>query len=350
MKTWFRGVRANWIYLRRPFLEFLPSLMLLFALTVIGGWAFQLLYVPGPDEAPLSYVRALHAAYGLIFMQQALPFPEHWLLQGFYFLLPPLGLVVILDGMARFGYHVLRRDAKGEEWMRALAKTYSNHVILCGLGKVGVRVLEQLLRLGEEVVAVEKEAQNENIAYAQQHGVPVIIGHTREAGLLADLNVSQAKSIIAATNDDLANLEIALDARKANPQIRVVMRMFDQELAGKVRNAFDVHLVFSTSTLAAPLFATAASDRSIVNSFYVGEQLLVVARFTINGGSKLIGTKIGDIGLEHKAFFLAHQRALRETPFPGADLDFQPGDELVVQTEPETLKMLHVWNKDKLPY
>ena len=55
------------------------------------------------------------------------------------------------------------------------------------------------------------------------------------------------------TNDDLANLEIALDAKRMNGTIRVVMRMFDQRLAGKVGGALELDESFSTSALAAPL-------------------------------------------------------------------------------------------------
>jgi len=347
MKQWFRRRLATYYYLRRPIREFLPAVLLLVALTVAGGWSLFVLQDPEPGEQRLTFARALYVTYCMIFMEHLINrFPDHPLLEFFFVVLPPIGLVVILDGFTRFGFHVLRRDETGGEWMRALTRTYKNHVVLVGLGKVGLRVLEQLLRLREEVIVLDKDASNPNLAVAQQHGVPYLIGSSRQVGILNDLNIAAAKSVIAATDDDLANLELALDARKINPAVRVVLRMFDQELAGKVRDAFDIHLAFSTSALAAPLLATASSDRYIVNSFYVGDQLLVVARLTINAGSKLVGKKIRDLGSEYKAFILAHTRGAVETHFPQAELDFQPGDTIVVQTEPATLKLLHRWNGD----
>ncbi len=126
--------------------------------------------------------------------------------------------------------------------------------------------------------------------------------------------------------------------------------MFDQELAGKIRGAFDVDLAFSTSAIAVPLFATSSSDRSILNSFYVGDQLLVVARLTVSGQSQLAGKTIRDVKDQHKVFFLSHRRGPQETHFPTSELDFQVGDEMVVQTEPATLKSLHRWNGDRPPY
>ena len=79
---------------------------------------------------------------------------------------------------------------------------------------MGVRTLQQLVHLGEEVIVLEKDPLCPNRAYAQKHGIPVIIGNGREEDIFEDLNVTAAKSIVLATNDDLANLEMALDARK----------------------------------------------------------------------------------------------------------------------------------------
>jgi len=318
MKRWTRRIRANFYYLRRLLCNFLPLLLLLVVLLAAGSVCFHNLY----QQEPPTYLRALYITYCLVFMEHLIPFPDHWALQFFYFVLPLLGLVVLLDGFVRFGYHALRRDANRAEWVRAMARANSNHIILCGLGRVGLRILEQLIRLGEDVVAMEKNAENRNLAFARKHGVPVLIGTGREEGIMDDLNVAQAKSTILATDDDLANLEMALDARKAKPEIRVVMRMFDQDLAAKIRDAFDIQLAFSTAALAAPLFATSSSDRSIVNSFYIGEQLLVVADFVVNQTSKLVGKKLQEVGAELRVFFLARTRDGKRTHFPATDIGF----------------------------
>jgi Trk K+ transport system NAD-binding subunit len=227
-----------------------------------------------------------------------------------------------------------------------MAKTFNDHVILCGLGRVGLRILEQLLHLGEHVIVLEKDPDNHNIVFARKNGVPVRMGAGREEGILDELNVQQAKSIILATDDDLANLELAMDARKANPEIRVVLRMFDQELAAKIQESFGIQLAFSTAALAAPLFATSSSDGTIENSFYVGDQLLVVASLTVNPHSELVGKTIGDFGSEFRIFFLSHTRSGEPTHFPAANTTFQPHDRIVVQAEPKTLKRLHQLNRD----
>lgn len=232
----------------------------------------------------------------------------------------------------------------------AMASTLNNHVILCGLGKVGLRVLQQLVRLGEEVIVLERDEKCSGLSYARKHGIPVLIGTGREEAVFEELNIARAKSIICATDDDLANLEIALDARKYNDNIRVVLRMFDQELAGKIRESFGMHLAFSTSELAAPLFATSSSDRSIVNSFYVGEQLLVVANITINPDSELAGKQIRDLGSKQHVFIISHLRGGETTMFPTGDTTFFAGDEVTLQTKPATLRRIHELNRDPQPY
>lgn len=341
MRSRGRRFRANLLYLRRPLRDFLPVLLGMVAIVVAGGFAFERLY-----EQPLTFRRALYLTYCLLFMEHLLPFPDHWLLQAFYVVLPPMGLAVVLDGIVRFSFHILRRDETSGEWMRAMSHTMKDHVVLFGLGKLGVRVLPRLLDMKELVVAVEKDPQCPHLAFARQHGVPVLIGSGREPDIFDKLNLRQAKSIILATDDDLANLEIALDARKVKPDIRVVLRMFDQELAAKIKDAFDIQLAFSTSELAAPLFATASADRSIVNSFYVGDRLLVVATLAIGADSELIGQTLGALRTEHATFVLEHRRGDRTGTMPAGDLTLAEGDQLVVQTDPSTLRRLHALARD----
>jgi len=346
VKRRLRRLRANLLYLRKPLLKFLPAAVFLLLVLLAGTLAFHTLY----DREQLNFRQALYVTYCLVFMEHVLPFPRHWLLQAFYLLLPPLGFVVILDGIVQFSYHLLRRDESGKDWVQAVAKTLNNHVILCGLGKVGFRVLEQLLRLGEEVAVLEKNPQCPNLAYARSREVPVLIGNGREAGIFEELNLKAARSMILATDDDLANLEMALDARKIKPGIRVVMRMYDQELAAKIRESFDIHLAFSTSELSAPLFATSSTDRSIVNSFYVDDRLLVVAALHIQADSQLLGQRVGDLRASYRVLVLSHARNGQVNLYPEAQTLLHTGDRITVQTEPPTLRELHRVNRDPEPY
>lgn len=334
MRSLTRRFRANVHYLKKPTLQFLPVFLGMIVVIFAGGWCFLHLY----PEKVHSYSEGLYITYCLIFMEHLLDFPEHRVLQVFYVVLPPLGLGVILDAIVRFSYHILRRNEASADWVRAMTKTMKNHVVLFGLGKLGLRVLQELLRLDELVVVVEKDATCPNIAYARRHGVPVRIGMGREEGILDELNLKDAKSVIMATDDDLANLEVALDARNVKDDIAVVLRLFDQELAAKIKDAFDINLAFSTSELAAPLFATASSDRSIINSFYVGRQLMLVARVEVANGGGVVGKSIAEVRNEFQVLVLEVRRGSDQRFFPEVEERLVAGDRLTVQSGPERLR------------
>lgn len=333
--------RAHLRYLARPTRAFLPVALCFGALVLLGGLCFHLLYV----QEPLSLTRALYITYALVFMEHLLPFPQHWLLQVFYFLLPPLGLAVVLDGIVQYSLHLLHRDATSPAWNRAMADTLDQHVILAGLGKAGLRTLQVLLELGEQVCVLDKDPACPNLAWARQRGVPCVIATGRHEGVFDELNILAAKSIILATDDDLANIEMALDARKARPDIHVVLRVWDQELAARIRESFDIPVALSSTALAAPLFATSSSDPSIVHAFELGDRLLVLARIEVVAGTELDGCKLTELQLERPLHVVEHQRAGGPCDTaPGPSLVLQAGDWIIVQTEPAALRTLHGMN------
>src|SRR5205814_5462373 len=157
-----------------------------------------------------------------------------------------------------------------------------DHVVICGAGRVGFRVFEQLHKLGVPMVMIERDESKPFLAEIRAAGVPVLIEDVRAAGALERANLAKARAIVCATDDDLANLNIALDARKVRAGIRVVMRLFDDDLVEKTRSSFDAQ-AYSTSALAAPALAMAALDPSIKNSFEVGGRLMVVAELAVSG-------------------------------------------------------------------
>jgi len=184
-----------------------------------------------------------------------------------------------------------------------------NHIVLCGLGNVGVRVLEQLRRLGEEVVVIEKAEAGRFVDEARALGVPVITGDVRLPSVLDRANVKGARSLIATTDDDLVNLEAALNARAARPDIRVVLRMFDHNLANKIRDGFGIKTTFSTSALAAPAFALAAVDPAVVGSFYLGPDLVLILQLVVSPGSRLDGMTVDELRRGGGLSVLCHESA-----------------------------------------
>ena len=340
MRTRKRRLQA-WLYsLRRPIRQFLPLFFFALAVVLLGGVAFHNLY-----DKPLSLSQSIWTTFALLTGEPVLDWPSHWLLEVLYYVLPLTGIVVVLDGLVRFSYYAFRRDEKSPEWVRAMTSTLHNHVILFGLGKVGFRVLQQLVELKQEVVVIEKNEHSPNFAYARHHGVPVRVGTHREEGILEEMGVERARSVICCTDDDLANLELAIDARKVKPDIRVVLRMYDQELAEKIRDTMNIPLAFSTAMLTAPLFATASIDPCVINSFYVDGRLLVVARITVVKECEMTKLTVGDMVKRFQLVVISQKRGEGAVFHPPTSNTVEAGDILTLECDPQTLRELHALNK-----
>lgn len=154
----------------------------------------------------------------------------------------------------------------------------AGHCIVCGLGDVGYRVVELLHRLGEEVVVVTLEAREERLRTAESLGVRIVTGDARVDQNLHEAGLASARLLIAATDQDLVNIEVALDARRVRPDMPVVIRLFDQGLARQLEGTFDLQRALGTSTLAAPSFAAAALGEAVLGTFSLQGAPFVVGR------------------------------------------------------------------------
>ena len=123
---------------------------------------------------------------------------------------------------------------------------------------LGFRVLGQLIASGTPVVAIERDTGGRFLDDARRTGVPILVRDMKDDQALLDAGIQHARAIVIATNDDMANLEVALDARRMNPKIRIIMRQFDQQIADKLREAKLIDEAFSSAALAAPAVAEMA--------------------------------------------------------------------------------------------
>jgi hypothetical protein len=99
-----------------------------------------------------------------------------------------------------------------------------DHVIVIGMGQVGLRLCTFLRDQGVGVVAVELEPEASAVRFARDRKIPVLIGHGEDRALLERAFVARARAVIAATADDLINIEIAITADACRPGVPVVLR------------------------------------------------------------------------------------------------------------------------------
>jgi Trk K+ transport system NAD-binding subunit len=155
------------------------------------------------------------------------------------------------------------------------------HIVVCGLGNIGFRVVEELVRREETVVAIERATDNHFVATARRLGVGVINGDATIPEVLRQAHAGTARALLAVTNNELANLEVALLTRELNPKQRVVVRLADAHLAQTLREAANIRLALSTSAMAAPAFFAALFGDRVRNIFLIEGRVLAVVELIV---------------------------------------------------------------------
>ena len=108
----------------------------------------------------------------------------------------------------------------------------SGHTVVCGWGRVGRAVAEDLVRSGQHVVIVDRDAQRvTNIPF------PVIVGDATLDSTLREAGLESASALIAALEGDAANLFVTLSGRAINPNLFIVARARQDESVGKLEHA-----------------------------------------------------------------------------------------------------------------
>lgn len=247
--------------------------------TVVMRWDLQ-----RAGEATADFQSTLYAVYRQLFFEPVEALPTRPIGRAMVWVTPLVGLVLVAQGLVKVASAMFDKDARRNLWDSIMTDQMRGHIVVCGMGHVGYRVVEELRRLGEEIVGLELSEDGSFIEVVRGWGIPVYIGDARRDEMLVTCGVARAKAVVCATSNDLANLEIALDSKRMNPTVRVVMRMFDQRLAGKVGGALDLDESFSTSALSAPLIAIQATHDGVRSAYRVDEQVRVLAEAVIGPG------------------------------------------------------------------
>jgi voltage-gated potassium channel Kch len=146
-------------------------------------------------------------------------------------------LVALLFAAAFTGGLVERligRNLTGLLGRRAVPR--SDHVVVVGLGQVGLQLCMLLRECGFSVVAVDDQPDGENVGHARRLGLPVVIGRGADPSLLRRLSLDRALALAAVTADDLENIKVVLTARAEADGLRVVLRAGSHATGGEIRS------------------------------------------------------------------------------------------------------------------
>jgi Trk K+ transport system NAD-binding subunit len=247
----------------------------------------------------------------------------------FLSILKLLGAALIAVFTAILTQYLIRARLGGALEVRRVPD--GGHVVVCGLGNVGFRLVNELTAMGERVVAIDRVEDGPFIATVRRNEVAVFVGDATVVDVLMQANAGKAKAVIAATSSELANLEIALLVREMNPKQRVVVRLSDPQFAEAVREAADIRTALSIPALAAPAFAAALFGDRVHSLVTAAGRTLVVIEIAVDADEVyLVGKSLRALALDYRLLPVA---------FTGRDLAavagyrLRVGDRLTVVAE-----------------
>jgi voltage-gated potassium channel len=300
--------------------------------SLIEGWSLlSSLYVATQTVTTVGYgdvapQTSLGRAFATIFMLAGVGVV-------LYALTSTVQSIVQLELVATFGQR--RR-------YRKMSKL-KNHYIVCGAGRVGLRLVRSLLAAGETFVVVETDP--ETVAEMNEMGVMTLARNATLETTLREAGVTQARGLAACLPDDADNVYIVLTARDLNSRLHIVARAAEEQAEAKLIRAGANRVVAPTilggHRLAVALTKPAVGD--FIDSLTVNTLGLVFEQLEVGSKSLVVGKKLKDTNIrsELDIVVVSVQRSDGEMVFnPSGDTVITEGDILIAIGKAESLMKL----------
>ncbi len=183
---------------------------------------------------------------------------------------------------------------KGRQMVRAITGL-EKHIIVCGFGKIGRSVCEQLINANKEFIVIDTD--DDKIDTALGMGYIAAVGEATDDDILLKSGIQNASGLISAISDDAANVYLVLTARALNSKIRIIARGVDEAsrkkmvLAGadKVVSPFEIGGRRMASLLINPDVV------EFMDSFnQAADYGLRLEKLTISENSQLVGKRLDE--------------------------------------------------------
>jgi Trk K+ transport system NAD-binding subunit len=181
------------------------------------------------------------------------------------------------------------------------ARRMRDHVVVVGLGSVGIRVVRDLASAGYDVVVIEQDENNRFLPRAADLDVPVIFGDPTMRQTLEAARVDRARGVAVVNHHDMKNIEcgiVLLEILGSDTKVPLVMRVQGRALSTAVNRRFGFENVRSIVDLAAPWFIGAAMGLQVLGTFWVGQRSFMVGAMLVAAGSQLDGLRMVDLSTE----------------------------------------------------
>lgn len=135
----------------------------------------------------------------------AVPPPIGWELQAARLLAPAVAAYTVIQTFVTIFY---------EQVQLLRLRFIRDHVVICGLGRMGLLLARGFLQQGERVVVIEQDENNDFITLCQEEGIIVTLGNAKDRGVLCRAGVPRAKYVFSVCGDDSTNAEVAVHVRE----------------------------------------------------------------------------------------------------------------------------------------
>jgi voltage-gated potassium channel len=261
------------------------------------------------------------------------------------------GLIIMGVGTALYLVSVIAEDVlegrlrnviQRRSMMRKISK-HRGHVIVCGYGRFGKAVIDELVRAGRTVVVVERSTEQE--AVLGPTGLDYIIGSATHDEILEQAGTANADAIVVATSTEADNVFITLSARELNPKLKIHARGESEASIRRLRRAGADYV---NSPLQTGGLRTAASilRPSVVDFLELslpsrGEEI-DLEEIRVGEGSAASTIEVGEIERRNQRLRVVALKRVDQpiqlVPGPGERVE--AGDHLVVIGEREQLSQL----------
>ena len=254
------------------------------------------------------------------------------------------GLVVVqltIQGFLSLNESGYFRQLREQRFRRRL-QHMQNHVILCGYGRIGREIAEQLTREGVPLLVVETDPESRDAA--EERGLTVLTADATLDETLLDAGIHQCRALVAALTSNAANLYVVLSARGLAPRCRLIARADSEEGERKLRQAGADQVVSPYVAGGRTMAATALRPLAVNFMELLSGSDCEVDEFQLSDDPRLLGdlngSTLAELELRRRtgALVLAvrtsdpqHQRG--ESTLianPGGEVRLAPGQLLVV--------------------
>jgi Trk K+ transport system NAD-binding subunit len=208
------------------------------------------------------------------------------------------------------------------------ARHMRDHVVVVGVGSVGIRVVSDLTAAGYDVVVIEQDENNRFLSTAAELDVPVIFGDSTMRQTLESARVDRARGVAVVTDHDMKNIGtgiVLLEILGSDTEVPIVMRVQGRALATAVNRQFGFENVRSIVDLAAPWFIGAAMGLQVLGTFWVGQRSFMVGGMLVTAGSELDGMRLVEMSTQTRVIAITRPEgpvSLR----PRRDAQLKAGD------------------------